>query len=198
MAGASFGFMLNLFQLIPAMPLDGAWVLANISRVLLIPGTLILILLAILSLSPLLCIISVIAVISLFSKKKVEPLIDAVQPVKTIKTIGEIEAELVGEGKEASHASASSGSAGVTAVVPPVSTANNKTNRRNSKFDMERLALFSAYLILTGLLGFMSVDSVAVLNERLHIKNPLAYLKGHEESTKDQPGRAENPSKSLP
>jgi hypothetical protein len=44
--------------------------------------------------------------------------------------------------------------------------------------DMERCAIFVAYLILTGLLGFMSVDSIAVINSRLHIGDPVSYLKG--------------------
>jgi hypothetical protein len=43
---------------------------------------------------------------------------------------------------------------------------------------MERCAIFAAYLILTGLLGFMSVDSIAVINSRLHIGDPVSYLKG--------------------
>jgi Zn-dependent protease len=91
MAGGSFGFMLNLFQLVPAMPLDGGWVVASISKTLLIPGTLVLILLAILSRSPLLVIISIIAVISLFTKKKPKPL-----PGQAGRTVADLERELVG------------------------------------------------------------------------------------------------------
>ena len=94
MAGGSFGFMLNLFQLVPAMPLDGGWVLASISKVLLIPGTIILVLLAILSHSPLLVLISIIAIASLFSRRKIPPISPASPP--PVQTMLEYERQLVG------------------------------------------------------------------------------------------------------
>lgn len=42
MAAGSFGFMLNLLQLIPAKPLDGGFVVLAISRWLMLPGSLLL------------------------------------------------------------------------------------------------------------------------------------------------------------
>jgi Zn-dependent protease len=42
MAAGSFGFMLNLLQLIPAKPLDGGFVVLAISRWLILPGSILL------------------------------------------------------------------------------------------------------------------------------------------------------------
>lgn len=68
MGAGSTGFMLNLFQLIPAKPFDGGFIISAISRWLLVPGTLLLFALTFLIHSPLLLIISVISVFVLIKQ----------------------------------------------------------------------------------------------------------------------------------
>jgi Zn-dependent protease len=67
MAAGSFGFLLNLIQLIPAKPLDGGFVVNAISRWLLLPGS---ILLCALALMFHWILFGIIGVISLFSVVK--------------------------------------------------------------------------------------------------------------------------------
>ena len=58
--------------------------------------------------------------------------------------------------------------------------------KRRPLLDLERCAILTAYVLLTGLLGFMSVESIAVMNSRLHIKDPMSYLKGKEQGANKQ------------
>jgi Zn-dependent protease len=67
MAAGSTGFWLNLLQLVPAKPLDGGFVVQAISKWLLLPGAIILLLLAWKFASTLLLIIAVIAGFSVFN-----------------------------------------------------------------------------------------------------------------------------------
>jgi Zn-dependent protease len=67
-ASGHTGFFLNLFQLIPAKPLDGGFAVHAISRWILIPGSLLLMLLALLAKSPLLIVIGVLSIFSWRSK----------------------------------------------------------------------------------------------------------------------------------
>ena len=72
MAAGSTGFWLNLLQLVPAKPLDGGFIIAAISKWLLIPGTIALIGLSIALHSGILMFVVVISVLSLirqFSKR---------------------------------------------------------------------------------------------------------------------------------
>jgi hypothetical protein len=64
MAAGSFGFMLNLLQLIPAKPLDGGFVVQAISRWLLLPGSLLLCFVALMFHS---ILFGLIGVVSLYS-----------------------------------------------------------------------------------------------------------------------------------
>lgn len=64
-AAGSTGFFLNLLQLVPAKPLDGGFVIQAVSKWLLIPGTVLLAVLAIRFQSLLLIIIAGISVLSL-------------------------------------------------------------------------------------------------------------------------------------
>lgn len=68
MGAGSTGFMLNLFQLIPAKPFDGGFIVSAISRWLMIPGTVLLLTLTFMIHSPLLLIISVISVFVLIGQ----------------------------------------------------------------------------------------------------------------------------------
>lgn len=70
MTSSNTGFMLNLMQLVPAKPLDGGFVVGAVSRWLLIPGTLILFLLAFSTGSP---ILYLLAILSLLSWRKSAP-----------------------------------------------------------------------------------------------------------------------------
>jgi Zn-dependent protease len=65
---ANTGFMLNLIQMIPAKPLDGGFVVAAISRWILIPGTLGLFALGTATGSPFVFVIALISLLSWFSK----------------------------------------------------------------------------------------------------------------------------------
>jgi Zn-dependent protease len=65
---ANTGFMLNLLQMIPAKPLDGGFIVAAISKWIMIPGTLGLFALGTLTGSPLIFIIALISVLGWFSK----------------------------------------------------------------------------------------------------------------------------------
>ncbi len=67
---ANTGFMLNLMQMIPARPLDGGFIVQAVSRWLLIPGTILLFILALATGAPL---IYVIAIVSLLSWGKTSP-----------------------------------------------------------------------------------------------------------------------------
>lgn len=66
MAAGSTGFFLNLFQLIPAKPLDGGFIIHAIYKWLLIPGTVLLLVLTFFLHSVLLFFISIISIFSLF------------------------------------------------------------------------------------------------------------------------------------
>lgn len=70
MAGGNFGFYLNLLQLIPVKPLDGGFIASAVSKWLLIPGTILILLLGFLCQSILMIIIGGISVFALFKKKK--------------------------------------------------------------------------------------------------------------------------------
>lgn len=65
MAAGSTGFFLNLFQLVPAKPFDGGFIIHAIYKWLLIPGTALLFVLTFFFHSVLLMIIAVISLISL-------------------------------------------------------------------------------------------------------------------------------------
>jgi hypothetical protein len=67
MAAGSFGFMLNLVQLIPAKPLDGGFVVLAISRYLLLPGAILLCAVALMFHS---FLFGIIGVFSLFKAAK--------------------------------------------------------------------------------------------------------------------------------
>ena len=67
MAAGSFGFMLNLLQLIPAKPLDGGFVVLAISRWLLLPGSILLCAVALMFHS---FLFGIIGVFSLFKAAK--------------------------------------------------------------------------------------------------------------------------------
>lgn len=67
MATGNLGFILNLFQLIPARPLDGGYVVSAISKKLMIPGACLIFAFAIFRQSLFLFIIGVIAVMDVLS-----------------------------------------------------------------------------------------------------------------------------------
>jgi Zn-dependent protease len=64
------GFMLNLMQLIPAKPLDGGFVVDVVSRWLLIPGTILMFVLAFSTGSPILYILAIFSLCSCWKSKK--------------------------------------------------------------------------------------------------------------------------------
>jgi Zn-dependent protease len=68
MAAGNTGFFLNLFQLVPAKPFDGGFIIQAIYKWLLIPGTVALFVLTFLFHSILLFIISIISFISLLGQ----------------------------------------------------------------------------------------------------------------------------------
>ena len=72
MAAGSTGFFLNLFQLVPAKPFDGGFIIQAISKWLLIPGVVILIALTIVLQSPILFLIAIISVVSLYGQLKAQ------------------------------------------------------------------------------------------------------------------------------
>ncbi len=63
------GFMLNVMQLIPAKPLDGGFVVDVVSRWLLIPGTILMFILAVTTGSPLLYILAIFSLCSVWKPK---------------------------------------------------------------------------------------------------------------------------------
>lgn len=67
MATGNLGFILNLFQLIPARPLDGGFVISAISKKLMIPGACLLLLFAVFRQSLFLFVIGLIAVLEVSS-----------------------------------------------------------------------------------------------------------------------------------
>ena len=67
-AAGSTGFFLNLLQLVPAKPLDGGFVIQAVSKWFLIPGTVLLIVLAVCFQSILLLIIAGISIFSLVNQ----------------------------------------------------------------------------------------------------------------------------------
>jgi len=150
MSGGSFGFMLNLFQLVPAKPLDGGFVLGTVSRVFLIPGMILLFILAIATHSALLIIVCILS-IGHFREDK-EPY----QPKQ--KTIGEHEAELLGK------------PAARPAAATPVKAGQKPGTIK------QRLAIALAYFSLAGFLGYMQVFSFETIEQRFHTANPFAQL----------------------
>ncbi len=79
-AAGSTGFFLNLLQLVPAKPLDGGFVIQAVSKWFLIPGTVLLIVLAICFQSILLLVIAGISIFSLVGqfRQRKQPAVAAV------------------------------------------------------------------------------------------------------------------------
>jgi Zn-dependent protease len=203
MSGGSFGFMLNLFQLIPAKPLDGGFVLGTVSRIFLVPGMIVLFLMAIATHSALLVILCVLS-IGYFRgiDKNQNPL-----PERQ-KTIGEYEAELLGKPANAtalpagasgasgtSAASAASGASGAWAAsatagasrapgasAAPAASGGASGAPSSTVSDpkpvtfKQRLAIALSYFALAGFLGYMQVVSFQTIEQRFHTANPFDQL----------------------
>ena len=98
MAAANVGFLLNLFQLIPAKPLDGGFIVGAISKWLLLAGAAVLVVLMFLLQSIMLAVItglSIRSVIDQFSSKRQQ-----LQPLQVISgqegaTVKELEEKMV-------------------------------------------------------------------------------------------------------
>ncbi len=73
MAAGSTGFLLNLLQLVPAKPLDGGFIIQALSKWLLVPGTLMMLVLAFMFHSILLLVIGVISAFALFHQLSKKP-----------------------------------------------------------------------------------------------------------------------------
>ncbi|HEY9790632.1 MAG TPA: site-2 protease family protein [Candidatus Obscuribacterales bacterium] len=196
MAGGSFGFFLNLFQLVPARPLDGGWVLGAINRWLLIPGTAIIVVLALLTHSPLLIIISAISIMSLLRKQQKQP----VAAVQAVRTVGEYERELNAAGTAAvlsgnGGAGGSSAGNGGGAGSPNTASDTEQTNAQAQAQQQsqtqtappvegtmrpatakQRWAIGLAYLSLAGFLGFMHMHSIHVMYDRIGTNSPVRYM----------------------
>lgn len=158
MAGGCFGFLLNIFQLLPTKPLDGGWIVGAISKWLLIPGTIAIVLLAIVAHSPLLILIAIIAVTSLFSKD----LPPTAVPQLPEMTVGEYERELV-DGTLEEKKSAAIARAAATTQEKPATV-------------RQRWAIGLAYLGLVAFLGYMHGMSHDVMEKRLKVSDPVKYL----------------------
>lgn len=101
MAAGSTGFFINLFQLIPANPFDGGFIIQAISKWLLIPGTIMLFVLTYVFKSVFLLIIGVVSIFSLigqFSRAKAQPEI----PQDNQSTFGEQKSPLYAAGNSPS------------------------------------------------------------------------------------------------
>jgi Zn-dependent protease len=173
MSGGSFGFLLNLFQLVPAKPLDGGFVLGAVSKVFLIPGMIFLFILAVLTHSALLFIV---CILSIGYFRRPDHIRTSIPPAPRKQTIGEYEQQLV-SGVTSSNmpplteptsvnvednAASSTGAHSVPAIVP-VST-------------RQRWAIALAYFSLAGFLAYMQVNSFEVIQERFHTKNPFQFM----------------------
>jgi Zn-dependent protease len=206
MAGGSFGFFLNLFQLVPARPLDGGYILGAINRWLLIPGTIIIVILALLTHSPLLFIISVISIMSLLRKEKKQP--ELATAAKPVRTVGEYEQELAGgEAASPMMGNAGSGQPAQTLEVDMQAQARAEAEaieREKAQAQAEahaqaqaqaqaqdqapapgtmkpattrqRWAIGLAYLSLAGFLGFMHMQSIHIMYDRIGTKSPVRYM----------------------
>lgn len=80
------GFMLNVFQLVPAKPLDGGFVVDVVSRWLLIPGTILMFFLAVTTGEPLLYILSIFSLCSWW-KPKPKPATNSTNQPQTQKEV---------------------------------------------------------------------------------------------------------------
>ncbi len=86
MAAGSTGFWLNLLQLIPAKPLDGGYVIGAVSKWLLIPGVVLVFLLAFMLESALFFIIGAISLFSLINEFRKQRAKEQKKPQATVRT----------------------------------------------------------------------------------------------------------------
>ncbi len=163
MAGGCFGFFLNLLQLIPAKPLDGGFVVAAVSKVLLIPGTIIIFALAVMAKSFLLFIIGLLSLGSLLKRRPAGSLSAANGGTAHQMTIGQLEERLVSGPKTDTSDAPAQYSQVAAPTMKPATT-------------KQRWAIGTAYVSLILTLGYLQVTSAAEMRNRLHTQHPMHYL----------------------
>jgi len=94
MATGNLGFILNLIQLIPARPLDGGFVITAISKKILIPGILFLVLFAVYRQSVLLFFIGIISIFELLDTITGSRQMELRASTSEAKTLGELIREI--------------------------------------------------------------------------------------------------------
>jgi len=148
MAGGAFGCMLNLLQLIPAWIFDGKFIIQAISKWLLIPGTLVLIVVAFIWQSPFLFIIAIASIVSLFKQFKQRPVTDESLLLAQGKTMRELEIELTKDKSDPFY--------------------NNETNQKEGSAFWQRCQVSIAYLSLVATLA----AAYSIENSRIAQKMP--------------------------
>ncbi len=155
MAAGSTGFFLNLFQLVPAKPFDGGFIIQAVYKWLLIPGTALLFVLTYLFHSILLLIISVISVVSLFGQLSRERSIRAEQ--KSLADRYGYEVEKSPSGPFDTSPKASDPALALTGSIltpKPLNTVTTLSDQKPATLE-QRILIAIAYFSLAGMLAYL-------------------------------------------
>lgn len=185
MAAGSTGFWLNLLQLIPAKPLDGGYVIAAVSRWLLIPGVALMFGLAFALQSGFMFIIGAISLFSLVaefrkqrSTKETKPRAVVKTPTGAILTVRDLERAVQARQENPQPAGQQSVQSPVSEPVPePVSApAPDPQCSGNSAVVVDpdeevkatpwqRVIIGVAYVTLVGILGYLYAMTASDMRE---------------------------------
>jgi Zn-dependent protease len=157
MAAGSTGFFLNLFQLVPAKPFDGGFIIQAVYKWLLIPGTVMLFVLTYFFHSILLLIISVISLVSLFGQLSRERAIRAEQ--KTLDDSYGYAVEKSSSGPFDTSQKAANSIPGLSQtdslLTPkPLNTVSTLFNQKPATLE-QRILIAVAYFSLAGMLAYL-------------------------------------------
>ena len=154
MAAGSTGFFLNLFQLLPAKPFDGGFIIQAISKWLLVPGTALLFVLTYLFHSILLLVISVISFVSLIKQLSKARALSHEQTLAKPYT-ATIEASSSGpfDNETPATTPAQTSIAGANNYSLPLNTV--RTLVQKPATPAQRVLITIAYFGLAGILGYL-------------------------------------------
>lgn len=154
MAAGNTGFFLNLFQLVPAKPFDGGFIINAIYKWLLIPGTALLCVLTFFFQSVLLLIISVISIVSLFGQLSRERA--ARVETKSLDDIYGYEKEKSASGPFDSSPKAFAPALGATTLgtPKPLNTITSLADQTPATLE-QRIIIAIAYFSLAGMLAYL-------------------------------------------
>ncbi len=154
MAAGSTGFFLNLFQLVPAKPFDGGFIIQAVYKWLLIPGTAMLFVLTYYFHSILLLVISVISLVSLFGQISRERSIKAEN--KSLDDTSGYQRDQSASGPFDTPAASALGAFQSASVLgaPSLNTVTSLADQKPATLE-QRILIAVAYFSLAGMLAYL-------------------------------------------